>query len=200
MPDAAPVLRETPTLRGRHVILEPLVPDHADGLAAAILDSDDVYTWTNTEPRSADEMRAWIQDRLTPRAGLPTNAFAQRDPITKALMGSTSLFDIDERAESAEIGHTWLAAPYRRTGVNTEAKLLLLTHAFDVMGLKRVQLVTDARNERSQRAIQRIGATPEGMLRNWRRDKTGALRNSMLYSVIISEWPRVRDALHAALR
>ncbi|HEX2021764.1 MAG TPA: GNAT family N-acetyltransferase [Candidatus Thermoplasmatota archaeon] len=190
----------TPTLRGRRVVLEPLAPEHAPGLAEAVEPGDDVWRWTNTAPRGEAEMRAWIRDRLTPRHGCRNLAFAQRDPASGRLMGSTSLFDVDRAAESAEIGHTWLAAPWRRTGANTEAKLLLLAHAFDALGLKRVQLVTDERNDRSRRAIERIGAKPEGILRNWRRNVEGGLRNSAVYSVIVQEWPETRAALEKRLR
>lgn len=180
------------TLAGRHVRLEPLVTTHAEELVAAIAPDDDVFAWTNTAPRTVPEMRAWIDARNTPRAGVRNLAFLQRDAASGAAMGSTSLFDIDESAQSAEIGHTWLAAPWRRTVANTESKRLLLAHAFEVLRLARVQLVTDARNERSQRAIERIGATREGVLRNWRRDLDGNLRTSVVFSVIASEWPSVR--------
>lgn len=187
-------------LRGRHVILEPLLPEHAAGLAAAIGPDDDVYRWTNTAPRTEAEMRAWIEARNTPRPLVRNLAFAQRDPASGSLMGSTSLFDLSEKDESAEIGHTWLAAPWRRTGANTEAKLLLLEHAFGTLRLQRVQLVTDARNERSQRAIERIGATREGVLRKWRRNLEGGLRDSVVYSVVAPEWPQVRERLRGMLK
>ena len=188
-----------PTLRGRHVVLEPLLPEHAGELAAAVAPGDDVWTWMTSAPRDADEMGAWILARRTPKPGLRNLPFLQRDPASGAVMGSTSVFDLDAAAESAEIGFTWLAAPWRRTGANTEAKRLLMGHCFDALGLKRVQLVTDARNLRSQHAIERVGATREGLLRNWRRDRTGALRNSVVYSVVDREWPDVRARLDATL-
>ena len=193
-------MTHAPTLRGRHVLLEPLLPEHAAPLAAAIPPHDDVYRWTNTAPRTPDEMLAWIHARNAPRHGLRNYAYAQREPTTGALMGSTSLFDVDDAAEAGEIGHTWLAAPYRRTGANTEAKLLLLTHAFETLRLKRVQLVTDARNERSQRAIERLGAVREGILRNHRRDLAGNLRDSVYYSITDHEWPDRQKRLEALLR
>lgn len=187
-------------LRGRHVVLEPLVPEHARGLAEAISPEDDVFRWTNTAPRTEAEMAAWIRARSTPRPGMRNLPFAQRDPSSGRLAGSTSLFDWSEADECAEIGHTWLAAPWRRTGVNTEAKALLLTHAFETLGLKRVQLVTDARNERSQRAIERLGAVREGVLRNHRRNLEGGLRDSVYYSVVDREWPAVKARLQGLLR
>ncbi len=187
-------------LRGRHVTLEPLLPEHAKELAAAIGPDDDVFRWTNTAPRTEEEMLAWIAARREDRPTGRSLAFAQRDAATGRLVGSTSLFDLNEKERSAEIGHTWLAAQARRSGVNTEAKLLLLTHAFEALKLARVQLVTDARNERSQRAIERLGATREGVLRNWRRNLEGGLRTSVVYSVIDGEWPGVKAALQKRLR
>jgi RimJ/RimL family protein N-acetyltransferase len=187
-------------LRGRRVELIPLAPAHAKELAAAIAPDDDVFRWTNTAPRTEAQMAAWIDARRADRPAGRALAFALRDPASGRLMGSTSLFDWDEAAESAEIGHTWMAAPWRRTGANREAKLLLLTHGFETMRLARVQLVTDLRNERSQRAIEGIGATREGVLRKWRRNLEGGLRDSVVYSVIAPEWPGVKAALAAKLR
>lgn len=191
---------ETPTLRGRHVVLEPLVPAHAAELEGAVAPGDDVWTHLPAAPRTVAEMEAWIHARLTPKPGLANEAWLQRHPVSGAAMGSTSLFDIDLAAQSAEIGWTWIAAPYRRTGVNTEAKLLLLTHSFETLGLRRVQLVTDERNDRSRNAILRIGATFEGILRNVRRRRDGSLRNSAFFSITDDEWPRVKGALAAKLR
>lgn len=186
-------------LKGRHVILEPLRVEHAKGLADAIAPDDDVFAVTSTAPRGEEEMRAWIVARNTPRPNVRNLTFAQRDAATGRLAGSTSIFDWSGKDESAEIGHTWIAAPWRRTGLNTEAKRLLLGHCFEVLGLKRVQIVTDLRNERSQRAIERLGATREGVLRNHRRDLHGRLRDSVYYSVIDTEWPAVRARLDALL-
>lgn len=187
-------------LKGRHVTLEPLRPEHAEPLAAAIAPDDDVFRWTNTSPRTVDEMRRWIADRTSDRAQGKAMAFAQRDARTGALVGSTSLFDWSEKERCAEIGHTWLAAPGRRTGQNTEAKLMLLTYGFETLGLARIQLVTDARNERSRNAILRIGATQEGILRNHRWGFDGRLRDSVYFSFIDREWADRKAALQARLR
>lgn len=187
-------------LKGRHVTLEPLRPEHADALAAAIAPDDDVYRWTNTSPRTVDEMRQWIADRTTDRAQGKAMAFTQREAATGRILGSTSLFDLNEKERCAEIGHTWLAAPGRRTGMNTEAKLLLLTYGFETLGLARIQIVTDARNERSRDAIARIGATFEGVLRNHRRGFDGNLRDSVYASFIDREWREKKAALQARLR
>lgn len=187
-------------LKGRHVTLEPLRAEHAGELAAAIGPDDDVFRWTSTAPRGVEAMRRWIADRTTDGPRGKALAFLQRDPASGRAMGSTSLFDWDERERAAEIGHTWLAQPYRRTGANTEAKLLLLTHGFETLGLARMQLVTDARNTRSRAAIARIGATFEGILRNHRRGFDGALRDSAYFSFIDREWPARKAALAARLR
>ena len=187
-------------LKGRHVTLEPLKAEHAEDLSAAIAPDDDVYKWLYLKPRTPDEMRQWIVDRTTDGPFGKAMAFAQRDPASGRLMGSTSLFDWREKDRCAEIGHTWLAAPYRRTGANTEAKLLLLTHGFETLGLARIQIVTDARNERSRNAILRIGATFEGILRNHRRGYDGELRDSPYYSFIDREWSEKKRALEAKLR
>jgi RimJ/RimL family protein N-acetyltransferase len=189
----------TPTLRGSLVQLEPLEEPMAEELAAAIAPGDDVFRWTSAAPRSVPELRAWIRARQTPKPGLRNFAFAQRDLRSGRLGGSTSLFDVDAALESAEIGHTWLVEPCRRSGMNTEAKLLLLAHAFESLGLQRVQITTYLRNERSQRAIERLGATREGVLRNFRRNQEGGLRTSVVYSVIASEWPERKARLRGLL-
>ena len=188
------------TLRGHIVTLEPLRPEHADDLCAAIAPDDDVFRWTNTSPRTQKEMLDWIEARSTDRPLGRAIAFAQRDVRTGRLMGSTSLFDWDEAARAAEIGHTWLAAPYRRSGANTEAKLMLLTHAFETMHLARVQIVTDLRNDRSSSAIARLGATREGVLRNHRLGFDRKLRDSVYYSFIDREWASAKPKLAALLR
>ena len=187
-------------LKGRHVTLEPLRVEHAAELAAAVAPDDDVFRWTSTAPRGEDGMRRWILERQQDRAQGKALAFLQREPAGGRAMGSTSLFDWSEKERCAEIGHTWLAAPFRRTGANTEAKLLLLTHAFETLGLARVQLVTDARNARSRAAIERIGARFEGILRSHRRGFDGELRDSAYHSVVAGEWPQVKAALAARLR
>lgn len=188
-----------PRLEGRLVTLEPLLPEHAEALVEALSPDDDVWTHMTSAPGTADEMRAWIEARRTPRNGLQALPFLQREPSTGRAMGSTTLFDIDLAMESAEIGFTWLARPFRGTGANAEAKLLLLTHAFETLGLRRVQLMTDARNERSQRAMARLGFSREGVLRNYRRRRDGTLRDSVVYSVIDKEWPEVRAAIEKRL-
>lgn len=186
-------------LRGRHVVLEPLRPEHAEALLAVVSPEDDVWTYMTSEPRTRKEMEDWVVARIRGRPQGKAFAFLQRDARTGAAVGITSLFDLDEAAGSAEIGFTWIAAPWRRSGVNTEAKYLLMRYAFEELRLRRVQLVTDARNLRSRRAIERIGAVPEGVLRNVRRTKEGNLRDSAFFSVVDTEWPAVKTRLEAML-
>lgn len=185
------------TLRGPHVTLEPLRVEDAAGLLAIVKADDDVWTWMPNEPRTLGEMEAWVRARIEGRPQGDTWAFAQRDPKTRQLLGSTSLFDVNSKDESGEIGFTWLAKPFRRTGANTDAKRLLMEYAFETLRLKRVQLVADARNARSRAAIERLGAVPEGVLRNVRRSKDGRLRNSAYYSVTDQEWPQVKARLQS---
>lgn len=196
----SPLVQHDVVLTGRHVTLEPLRPEHAEPLARAIAPDDDVFRWTSTAPRTQDEMRRWIAERAADRAQGKALAFAQRDARTGALVGSTSLFDWSEKERCAEIGHTWLAAPARRTGINTEAKLLLLTYGFETLGLARIQIVTDARNQRSRAAIVRLGAGFEGVLRSHRRGFDGGLRDSVFFSFIEREWAERKAALQAKLR
>lgn len=190
------------TLRGRHVVLEPLRPEHTDALWPA---ADEPRLWAymgmdGMGVRSASDLRAWIGNRV---AGMPSRLpalpFLQRDATTGQPFGSTSLFDIDVAHRKLEIGHTWVGASHRRTAANTEAKRLLLAHAFDTMGIVRVQFKCDARNARSAAAIERIGAKPEGVLRHWLILPDGHRRDTSFFSVLEGEWPAVRARLDGLL-
>lgn len=187
---------EHPTLRGRHVVLEPLRPEHAQELWPAA-DEPDLWAYMLYPVRSVADLRAWIQERTAqPETAL---AFLQRDAHTGQAFGSTSLFDIDLRHRRMEIGHTWIGRSHRRTAANTEAKLLLLRHAFEVLGANRVQLKTDARNARSRAAILRIGAKFEGILRSHMLLHDGHRRDTAMHSVLREEWPAVQLRLEALL-
>ncbi len=189
---------DAPTLAGSWVRLEPLAEAHAAELWPAARDPT-VWRYMPTSVSDEAGLRAWVRDRrrgLFDGTALP---FLQRDARTGAAVGSTSLFDVDRAKGSAEIGHTWIAASHRRTGTNTEAKLLLLRHAFDMMGLTRVQLKCDARNAASRRAIERIGATYEGTFRWTMPLPDGTLRDTAYHSIIKPEWPAVRRRLEGFL-
>jgi len=187
-------IRET-VLRGRRVVLEPLRVEHAEELIPQVADDDGMWTWYTAPPRTLDAMRSWIEARRAPFAEGKALAFAQRDAASGRLFGSTSIFDIDARFRSAEVGHTWIAAPWRGTGVNTEAKLLLFRHCFETLGLVRVQIATHAANARSRKAIEKVGGTFEGVLRSFRIAPDGTPRDTAIYSIVATEWPAVKARL-----
>lgn len=186
------------TLAGSHIRLEPLGPQHASDLADAATDQriwtylDEPQPWTRaTVDRFVSEAQA---EQLTGRR----IAFAIVERSSERAVGSTSYLDIRPHDRGVEIGWTWLAPFVWNSGVNTEAKYLLLSHAFDA-GAIRVAIKTDRRNERSQRAIEALGATREGVWRNHRVLSTGAYRDTVYYSIIDSEWPAVREHLQTRL-
>ena len=189
---------ESLTLTGSHIRLEPLGPQHASDLADAATDQrtwtylDEPQPWTRaTVDRFVSEAQA---EQLTGRR-IP---FAIVERSSEQAVGSTSYLDIRAHDRGVEIGWTWLAPVVWNSGVNTEAKYLLLSHAFDA-GAIRVAIKTDRRNERSQRAIEALGATREGVWRNRRVLSTGAYRDTVYYSIIDSEWPAVREHLQTRL-
>jgi N-acetyltransferase len=197
-----PVRIEPVTLRGRHVVLEPLRPEHSHELWPAASERD-VWRFMGPDGMVVDSEAAlatWIRRRIAGApTGMPALPFLQRDAKTGQAFGSTSLFDIDATHRKAEVGHTWLGASHRRTVANTEAKRLVLGHAFETMGCVRVQLRCDARNARSRAAIERIGAKPEGILRHWMILPDGHRRDTCFYSILEEEWPDVRSRLDAML-
>jgi RimJ/RimL family protein N-acetyltransferase len=201
---AAPLARVT--LRGDRVRLEPLSLDHAEGLAEAAAEDRSTYglTWV---PDGTDAMCTYIDELLAERSAGKVLPFAQVSVATGRPLGCTRYLDMywwrgRPHPDEVEIGGTWLAGSAQRTGINTEAKYLLLAHAFEVYEAWRVQIVTDARNIRSREAIERIGATFEGVLRNHRTvaDTTvPSPRQAAIYSVIAEEWPSVRSQLRGRL-
>jgi len=195
------------TLRGHHVELVPLARDHALALADAAAADRSSYRFTEV-PSGDAEMTAYIDRLLAQRDGDAAVPFAQRRVADGRLVGCTRFMELrwwssDDVPDEVEIGGTWLAGDAQRSGVNTEAKLLLLTHAFDVWGVRRVALCTDARNDASRAAIARIGARFEGVLRHHRpstvQGEHGRLRDSALYALTDDDWPAVEDGLQARL-
>lgn len=188
--------RQLPTLTGRHVRLAPQTEADAPGLFEAGKDPD-IWTWlSNHPPRSREDMRAQVAAALADPVRLP---FTQFDAVTGEVAGTTSYYELDERHRGLYIGHTWIGSRWQRTALNTESKLLLMAHAFDALGALRVGWHTDIRNERSQRAIERLGARREGVLRAHRIRRDGTLRDTVVYSVTADEWPGVRGRLRARL-
>ena len=188
------------TLRGRRVRLEPLDPErHRAGLEAAIADGDLPALWVTTVPRPDQLSEAFGAAEEAFAAGREL-AFATIDAGTGRVAGSTRFMAIEPVQRRVEIGSTFLAASYQRTHVNSEAKLLMLEHAFDVWGVNRVELLTDVLNERSRAAIARLGARQEGVLRAHKVMPDGRIRDSALYSITRPEWPGVQAALRDRLR
>lgn len=197
--DASPWL--TPAvMRGDHVVIEPLDMVHVPELFAAIAD-DDVYRWiTRPRPATVDDMADQVREALHMHAAGTRVPFVQRSSATGEVVGTTSYYDIDEGNRSLAIGYTMLGRRWWRTGINTEAKLLLLGRAFEDLGAVRVEWHTDVRNERSQRAIERLGAVREGLLRRHRRRADGTWRDTVLYSMTDEEWPNTQARLRKLLR
>jgi RimJ/RimL family protein N-acetyltransferase len=186
------------TLEGRHVRLEPLAKAHLAALCAIGLDPE---LWELIPYRVAtpEDMAAYIQTVLDLQAAGSALPFATVHAPTGQVIGSTRYLNIDRANRRVEIGATWIAAPWRRTAVNTEAKYLMLRHAFETLGCIRVELKTDSLNQRSRNAIRRIGATEEGTLRQHMVTWSGRLRDTVYFSVLDSEWPRVKHDLEQKL-
>lgn len=182
-------------LCGELVEIEPLEIKHATGLLAAA-DADEVFAWL-PYPRPADleQARAWIDDALADRRADRRFPFAVLSADDGSVIGSTSYWDFDSKNLHVEIGSTWLSRSSWRTGRNVETKLLLLTHAFETLELERVSFRTDILNERSQRAIERLGAVKEGVHRHEMRRRDGSWRDSVHYSILSSEWPSAKEQL-----
>lgn len=192
-----------PVLHGSSVRLEPLRMDHASDLARAVEEDRSSYGFT-VVPRAA-EVEEYLAAQLA-RDGL--TPFAQVRTRDDTAVGCTGFWDPRtwpgrDDLRAVEIGWTWLAASAQGTRINAEAKFLLFTYAFETLGVTRVDLKTDARNERSRRAIERLGACFEGVLRSWSPSwapgEAGLLRDSAMFSVVAAEWPTVKTVLHARL-
>lgn len=187
------------TLTGKHVRLEPLQLSHAAALLRAGHDPD-IWTFMSfNASASAEAMEAWIIEALSLQQAGTCLPFVVIDQRNGHVVGSTRYLDIVAKNYGLEIGWTWLAPEVRRTVVNTECKYLLLRHAFEDLQAIRVQLKTDSRNVRSQRAIERIGGIKEGVLRNHVIMPDGHYRHSVYYSILNTEWEQVRHNLSAKL-
>jgi RimJ/RimL family protein N-acetyltransferase len=187
------------TLEGLHVRLEPLSETHLDGLAQVGLD-EELWRWIPTAVRTRDDMLAYIQLALNEKERGVSLPFAIMEKATSRAIGSTRYGNIERTHHRVEIGWTWVAVPWQRTPINTEAKYLLLRHAFESLGCMRVELKTDSLNERSRAAILRIGAREEGLFRNHMITASGRRRHTVYFSIIDSEWPAVKARLEANLR
>jgi RimJ/RimL family protein N-acetyltransferase len=186
-------------LTGRVVRLEPLRPAHAAGLYAIGRDPEIHRYLIGPAPASLADMEAVVAKALAAATTGVEVPFAVIHLASGKVAGTTRYFEIRRKDRVLEIGHTWLGLAYQRTAVNTEAKYLLLEHAFDELGAVRVQLKTDERNERSRRAIERLGARFEGILRRYQTRWDGYVRNTAMYSILSSDWPAVKADLEAKL-
>ncbi|MEH0936785.1 bifunctional pyridoxamine 5'-phosphate oxidase family protein/GNAT family N-acetyltransferase [Micromonospora psammae] len=191
---------EAATLRGEHVRLEPLDLAHADELFTATAEPEVWAHLAQPLPTDPATMREIVAGALAAGYRGERVAWVQRCARTGAVVGSTSYYDIDPERRAVAIGHTWLGRPWWRSGINTEAKLLLLARAFDQLGAVRVAWHTDIRNTRSQAAIERLGATREGVLRMHRQRPDGSWRDTVQYAMTVDEWPNAQVSLRKRLR
>ncbi|KVD96893.1 GCN5 family acetyltransferase [Burkholderia ubonensis] len=195
---ASPVLPEQPTLTGEHVELQPLNASHAQALLAAAADGQ-LWNLRVTVVPGPDTIDAYLATALQGRAEGTVMPFAIVERATGRVVGSTRFWKIDRKNRKLEIGHTWLGESVQRSRVNTEAKWLLLTYAFETLRCVRVQFTTDELNEKSRAAILRLGAKQEGIVRHERIMPDGRKRNSVRFSIIDDEWPDVKARLRERL-
>jgi RimJ/RimL family protein N-acetyltransferase len=186
-------------LEGRHVRLEPLSPEHTAGLADVGLD-DDLWKWIPIPVRTPEEMSVYVQTALNEQATGSALPFALIEKSSGRVVGSTRYGNIDRLHHRVEIGWTWVARQWQRTPINTEAKYLLLHHAFETLKCIRAELKADSLNDRSRVAILRIGARQEGIFRNHMITASGRIRHTVYFSIVDSEWPEVKARLEAKLR
>ena len=188
---------EPVTLAGTHVRLEPLAREHVPGLQQAAADGELWKLWYTSVP-SPDDAAAYVDKALALREAGQAMAFVVRD-ANGEIVGSTRFGNVDADNKRVEIGWTWYARRVQRTALNTEAKLLLLTHAFETLGSGAVELRTSWFNHASRAAIARLGAKQDGVLRNHMRMADGTYRDSVVFSIIANEWPMVKRHLEFKL-
>jgi RimJ/RimL family protein N-acetyltransferase len=193
------MIAPTPVVLERDGIrLEPLSPEHYDGLVAAAKDGELWKLWFTSVPEPGGVL-IYIRDAAKGQADGHMLPWAVRDLVSNTIVGSTRYHDIVPAIDRVEIGYTWYAERCQRTNVNTTCKLLLLAHAFDTLGCAVVGLRTDNFNFRSQRAIEALGANKDGVLRHHQARKDGSARDSVMYSILRNEWPDVKRHLESRL-
>jgi RimJ/RimL family protein N-acetyltransferase len=186
------------TLEGRGIRLEPLAYEHHDGLAAAAADGRLWELWFTSVPEP-EQTRAYIDHALAGQRDGHMLPWAVREFSSGMIIGSTRYHDIVTEIDRVEIGYTWYGKSWQRSHVNTSCKLLLLSHAFDTLGCKVVGLRTDNFNFASQRAIEALGAKKDGVIRHHLARRDGTVRDSVIYSILASEWPDVKRHLELRL-
>ncbi len=188
-----------PTLEGELVRLEQLTWEHLPDLARIAIAHPELWRWTTSVIRSEADMRAYMETAFAWQAAgtcLPWAIFSRRD---NAVAGSTRFMDISAANKSLEIGSSWIDPTYQRTGINVETKYLLLRHAFESMGCRRVAFKTHHENLKSQTAIRAVGATEEGTFRNHMIQPDGSARHSIWFSIVAEEWPAVKTRLEGRM-
>ena len=178
--------------------LEPLAISHLTALTEVGVDPS-IWEWTHTLIRNREDMRRYIQAAVRDQRAGRAMPFATIEVASGKAVGSTRFGNMDAENRRVEIGWTWIAPPWQRSVINTEAKYLMLRHAFEEQGCMRVEFKTDARNTKSRNALLRIGAREEGILRSHMVSHGGRIRDSVYFSILDSEWPHVKTALEARL-
>ena len=186
------------TLAGRHVRLEPLGREHVDALGAAAADGELSRLWFTGVP-APEATAAWVGAALEMRERCGALPFVVRDLASGTIVGSTRYFNVEAAHRRLEIGHTWYARRAQRTAINTECKLLLLTHAFETLGCIAVEFRTSFFNFASRAAIARLGARQDGILRQHQILPDGTLRDTVVFSIVAGEWPAVKRHLRFEL-
>jgi N-acetyltransferase len=186
------------TLEGRLVRLEPMSPEHLDGLAAVALDPT-IWQWTIARPADRAGLEAWMTTAMTNAAAGTEVPFVTVERASGRPIGSSRYLNIVPEHRRLEIGWTWVAPAWQRGGANREAKLLMLAHAIEELGCMRVEFKTDSNNERSRQALLGVGAIFEGIFRNHMVMPDGRIRHSAYYSVTDADWPAVKARLTAGL-
>jgi len=187
------------SLSGRRARLEPLCVGHVEALSRVGL-APEIWRWNPRPPlRTREDMASYVVEALTQQASGRALPFAPVECASGRVVGSTRFHTLEPEQPRIEIGYSWIAPPWQRTGINTEAKYLMLRHAFEAMGCIRVELKTDALNARSRAAILRIGAKEEGTLRHHMVTASGRLRDSVYFGIVACEWPSLRARLEQRL-
>ena len=189
---------EPVTLTGTHATLEPLAREHEQAIRDAAADGELWKLWYTSVP-APDKTSAWLDVALDMRERLGAMPFVVRDKLRGDIVGSTRYFNVDPPNRRLEIGHTWYATRAQRTAINTESKLLLLTHAFEMLQCVAVEFRTHWFNHRSREAILRLGAKQDGVLRNHQVLPDGSKRDTVVFSIIDGEWPAVKANLRCLL-
>jgi RimJ/RimL family protein N-acetyltransferase len=186
-------------LEGAHVRLEPLSLTHLGGLCAVGLDPE-LWKWIPTPVRDREEMNAYVELALDEQRRGLSMPFATVLKSEGRVIGSTRYANISLKDRRVEIGWTWIGKPWQRSAVNTEAKYLMLRHAFEILGCFRVEFKTDALNDKSRNAILRVGAKQEGIFRKHMLTYSGRMRDTVYFSILDGEWPAVKSGLEAKLK